>query len=130
ASVLARVWAGSVAANVDLVQMFKSSFNEQLSRKVLAVVDEIREGGRDSQWEHSEKLKSTITEEVRRINPKYGHVSMEFNACRWLLFSNHLSAIPLENGDRRIEVVATDAQPKDPAYCTRLYHALESREYV
>lgn len=130
ASVLARVWAGSVAANLDLVHMFKSSFNDQLSRKVLAVVDEIREGGRDSQWEHSEKLKSTITEEVRRINPKYGHTSMEFNACRWLLFSNHLSAIPLENGDRRIEVVSTDAQPQDPAYYTRLYRALESREFI
>jgi len=130
ASVLTRVWAGAVAANLDLVGMFKSSFNDQLSRKVLAVVDEIREGGRDSQWEHSEKLKSTITEEVRRINPKYGIVSMEFNACRWLLFSNHLSAIPLENGDRRIEVVATEAQPKDSAYYTRLYRAVESREFV
>lgn len=130
ASVLARVWAGSVAANLDLVQMFRNSFNDQLSRKVLAVVDEIREGGRDSQWEHSEKLKSTITEELRRINPKYGHTSMEFNACRWLLFSNHLSAIPLENGDRRIEVVSTDAQPQGPAYYTRLYRALESREFI
>ena len=130
ASVLARVWAGSVAANLDLVQMFKSSFNDQLSRKVLAVVDEIREGGRDSQWEHSEKLKSTITEEVRRINPKYGHTSMEFNACRWLLFSNHLSAIPLENGDRRVEVVSIEARPRDSAYYTKLYKAVESRQFV
>ncbi|CAM5789715.1 hypothetical protein CCAE64S_02440 [Castellaniella caeni] len=130
ASVLTRVWAGSVAANLDVMHMFKSSFNGQLSRKVLAVVDEIREGGRDSQWEHSEKLKSTITEEVRHINPKYGHVSVEFNACRWLLFSNHLSAIPLENGDRRVEVTATDAPPKEPAYYTRLYAALESRVFI
>lgn len=130
ASVLARVWAGSVAANLDLVHVLKSSFNGQLSRKVLAVVDEIREGGRDSQWEHSEKLKSTITEEVRSINPKYGHTSVEFNACRWLLFSNHLSAIPLENGDRRIEVVSTEAPPQGPDYYTRLYRALESREFI
>lgn len=130
ASVLTRVWAGSVAANLDLMQMFKSNFNGQLSRKVLAVVDEIREGGRDSQWEHSEKLKKTITEETRYINPKYGHTSTEFNACRWLLFSNHLSAIPLENGDRRIEVVSTEAQPQGPEYYTRLYQALESREFI
>ena len=130
ASVLARVWAGSVAANLDLVDMFKSSFNDQLSRKVLAVVDEIREGGRDTQWEHSEKLKSTITEEVRRINPKYGLKSTEYNACRWLLFSNHQSAIPLENGDRRIEVVSTDASPKPPEYYARLYNALASREFI
>lgn len=130
ASVLTRVWAGSVAANLDLVGMLRSGFNDRLSRKVLAVVDEIREGGRDSQWEHSEKLKSTITEETRRINPKYGHTSLEFNACRWLLFSNHLSAIPLENGDRRIEVVSTEAAPKSPEYYARLYKLLESPQFV
>jgi hypothetical protein len=94
ASVLTRVWAGSVAANLDLVGVMSSGFNGQLSRKVLAIVDEIREGGRDSQWEHSEKLKSIITEEHRLVNPKYGRQSVEFNACRWLMFSQHLSAIP------------------------------------
>lgn len=130
ASVLSRVWAGSVASNLDLIQMLKGGFNEQLSRKVLAVVDEIREGGRDSQWEYSEKLKSLINEEVRRINPKYGHVSKEFNSCRWLMFSNHLSAIPIENKDRRFEVVALESAPKGPEYYIRLYQALESREFI
>ncbi|GEM_PF-1421659 len=130
ASVLARVWAGSVAVNLDLGGMLRNGFNDRLSRKVLAVVDEIREGGRDSPWEHSEKLKSLITEEVRRINPKYGHTSLEFNACRWLLFSNHLSAIPLENGDRRVEVASNDAPPQDAAYYTRLYKALESPQFI
>ncbi len=45
ASVLTRVWAGSVAPNLDLPQTLKSGFNGQLSRKLLAIVDEIREGG-------------------------------------------------------------------------------------
>tara|TARA_R110000851_G_scaffold165169_2_gene309942 strand:+ start:150796 stop:153264 length:2469 start_codon:yes stop_codon:yes gene_type:complete len=130
ASVLTRVWSGSVAANLDLVRMLKDGFNDRLSRKVLAIVDEIREGGRESQWEHSEKLKSTITEETRRINPKYGHATMEFNACRWLLFSNHLSAIPLENGDRRIEVVMSESEPKGVEYYARVYGALESPQFI
>ncbi|NTV71552.1 MAG: hypothetical protein HGA71_15575 [Azonexaceae bacterium] len=130
ASVLSRVWAGAVAPNLDLVGVMKSGFNGQLSRKVLAIVDEIREGGRDSQWEHSEKLKSIITEEHRLVNPKYGRQSVEFNACRWLMFSQHLSAIPMENTDRRIEVVATEALPKPPAYYVELYAALNDPQFI
>lgn len=130
ASVLARVWPGNVAANCDLVQLLRSGFNGQLSRKVLAVVDEIREGGRDSQWEHAEKMKSLITEEHRVINPKYGRQAIEFNACRWLMFSNHRSAIPMEAGDRRIEVVVTDATPQTGDYYARLYAALDDPGFI
>lgn len=130
ASVLARVWAGSVAANLDLVALLKSGFSGQLSRKVLAVVDEIREGGRETQWEHAERLKSVITEEHRLINPKYGRQSVEFNACRWLMFSNHLSAIPMEDGDRRFEVVSIDAKPRSVDYYERLFAALNKPEFI
>jgi hypothetical protein len=130
ASVLTRVWAGNVAANFDLVAALHSGFNGNLSRKVLAVVDEIREGGRDAQWEHSEKLKSITTEDTRTINPKYGRQSVEFNACRWLLFSNHLSAIPLEDGDRRFEVVQLDAQPRGAEYYTALYRAMNDPNFI
>ncbi len=130
-SVLARVWAGAVAANLDLVSVLKKDgYNGRLSCKVLAVVDEIREGGRDAQWEHSEKMKSIITEETRQINPKYGRQSVEFNACRWLMFSNHLSAIPLEDGDRRIEVVYTEARPRGADYYARLYSVLDDAMFI
>jgi hypothetical protein len=37
ASALSRVWAGSVAANFDLVFTLRTGFNERLSRKVLAI---------------------------------------------------------------------------------------------
>lgn len=130
ASILARVWAGAVAPNLDLPAMLKGGFNGQLSRKVLAVVDEIREGGRDSQWEHSEKLKSAINEETRGINPKYGRQSVEFNACRWLMFSNHLSAIPMEKGDRRFEVVVIDSEPQSPDYYAKLYGVKDDRQFI
>ncbi len=130
ASVLSRVWAGNVAANLDLPRLLKDGFTGQLSCKVLAIVDEIREGGRDSQWEYAEKLKSLITEETRLINPKYGRQTIEYNACRWLMFSNHLSAIPMEAGDRRIEVVSIDAAPQPPEYYEQLYAALKSPEFI
>jgi hypothetical protein len=130
AGVLARVWAGSVASNLDLVAMLKNGFNGQLSRKLLAVVDEIREGGRDSQWEHAEKLKSVITEETRLINPKYGRQTVEFNACRWLMFSNHLSAIPMDANDRRFEVVSLETAPHGASYYKQLYALWESPQFI
>lgn len=130
ASVFARVWPGYVAANLDLPGVLKSGFNGRLSRKLLAVVDEIREGGRDGPWEHAEKLKSIITEETRLVNPKYGRQSVEFNSCRFLLFSNHTSAIPIEMGDRRIEVVSIDAAPRSSDYYAKLYSALHDPGFI
>jgi hypothetical protein len=130
ASVLTRVWAGNVAANVNLPELLSSQYNGMLSRKVLAYVDEIREGARDTQWQHSQKLKSTITAEHRLINPKFGRQSVEYNATRWLMFSNFESALPLEVGDRRIEVVLTEASPQPSDYYTALYGALQDRGFT
>jgi hypothetical protein len=129
ASVLCKVWFGGVAGSFDLVGFFNSGFNGTLSRKVLAVVDEIREGGTDSS-KHAQKLKSIITEATRVINPKYGRQSTEYNCCRWLLFSNHRSAIPLGEGDRRFEVVIYDGEPQSPDYYIKLYGLLRSNDFI
>jgi hypothetical protein len=86
-SVMARVLRGHCAAAFDLVGALRSGFNGELSSKLLAVVDEIREGARADQWEHSESLKQMITAERRTINHKYGLQVVEYNCCRFLLFS-------------------------------------------
>jgi hypothetical protein len=130
ASVLTRVWAGNVASNFNLAGAMKNGFNGPLSRKVLAIVDEINEGARDSHWEHAETLKSMITEETRLINPKYGRQHVEFNSCRLLMFSNHLTALPIENKDRRIEVVVLDAKPQGADYYQQLYGALGDKDFI
>jgi primase-polymerase (primpol)-like protein len=119
--VLARVWPGCAAVNFDLSGMLRSGFNGRLSRKILAVVDEVQEGGSGAKWESAETLKRIITEEYRDINPKYGRTRLEWNACRWLIFSNHNSALPLDNGDRRFNVVRNDAPPKSAAYYANLF---------
>lgn len=130
ASCLARVWAGAVAPNFDLVGCLRSSFNDRLSRKVLAIVDEIREGGRDSAWDHSEQLKSLLVQEVREINPKYGRRRIEYNSCRWLILSNHMAALPLDQNDRRVEVVAIDKAPRPAEAYTKLYQLLDDKLFI
>jgi hypothetical protein len=112
ASVLTRIWRGHVAASFDLVGALRSGFNGELSSKLLAIVDELREGARSDSWEHGETLKKLITEERRTINFKYGQQVTEFNCCRLLAFSNSLAALPVSKTDRRLEIVVFEGEPR------------------
>ena len=128
-SVLTRVWSGYVAASLDLVPLLDGSFNGNISRKLLAIVDEINEGG-STKHSHAQKLRQIVTEEQRHINPKYGRQRVEYNSCRWLMFSNHTGALPLTEDDRRFWVVGHEGSPKDGPYYTRLYHALSDPLFI
>ena len=130
AGILARVWRGRVAAAFNLSQALRDGFTGDLAGRLLAIVDEIREGSHDGEWAHAETLKAWITAEQRTLNPKYGRQSVEFNACRWLLFSNHVSAIPLQAEDRRFEVVAYEGEPKPEAYYARLYGLVNNPAFI
>jgi len=107
----------------------EGQFNQRLSGKLLAVVEEIKEGGRGA-WQHNQRLKSWITEDIRLINPKGHPEYREFNRVRWLMFSNHLSAIPLAQEDRRAEVVICNKDPQDASYYERLYKVREEKGFI
>lgn len=129
-SVLNRVWSGYVASNFNLASMFASGFNGRLSRKILAIVDEIREGGADAKWSNSETLKRIITEDTRTINPKYGEERVEHNTCRWLIFSNHDDALPLDHSDRRFNICKMSGAPRPPNYYAKLFAALKDPHFI
>jgi primase-polymerase (primpol)-like protein len=129
-SVLSRVWRGYVAASFDLAKSLKTGFDGRLSKKLLVIVDEINEGGSNARWENSETLKTLITAEHRSINPKFGYEILEYNAARWLIFSNHTSALPLTEGDRRFNVVRNEKPPMLPEYYKRLYAALKDPGFI
>ena len=130
AGVVARLWPGYGAINFDLSGMLRTGFNDRLSSKLIAVVDEIREGGNDAKWDNAETMKRVITEEYRTINPKFGRIREEFNACRWLIFSNHISALTLDEHDRRFNVVHNEAPPRAPDYYARLYASLKEPAFI
>lgn len=130
ASVLSRIWRGYTAASFDLPGTLATGFNAALSSKLLAYVDELKEGGRDGTYRFSENLKSLITAERRPINEKYGRMWTEYNCCRFLLFSNHMTAIPIDDTDRRIEVAAWEGKKQSPAYYTRLYALLRDDTFI
>lgn len=129
ASVLARVWRGYVAPNVDLPALLDSQYNGSISRRVLAIVDEIQEGGNGNR-RHTNRLTALLNAETRLINPKFGRQFQEFNSCRWLVFSNFLNALPIDNTDRRWRVVTHERAPRPAADYERLYAALADKEFI
>lgn len=130
ASVLARVFKGYVAPNVDLPGLLDSAYNGELSARVLAIVDEVQEGGSEGNYRHAERLKSMINAETRTVNHKYGLKYNEVNACRWLIFSNHQNALPLKDTDRRFRVLMHRAEPRPASVYVHLYAQLQDPEFI
>lgn len=128
-SVLTRVWSGYVAASLDLVSILDGGFNGRMSRKLLAIVDEINEGGSTS-YRHAQTLRQLVTSEHREINPKYGRQHVEYNACRWLMFSNHTGAIPLGADDRRFWIVSHEGGVYPSEYYVYLYRQLRDPLFI
>lgn len=130
ASLLARLWRGQVAPNVDLPALMDSQFNGQLAGRIIAIVDEVQEGAGENPHRNANRLKSIINAEFREINPKFGRQYREHNSCRWLVFSNHLNALPLNDTDRRFRVACHSAPPRTAADYSTLYAALSDVEFI
>jgi primase-polymerase (primpol)-like protein len=131
AGVLCRVLRGYVAAGVDLGKILDGKFNGRLSQKLLGVVDEVREGGTVAQQhQRAERFKSIINEENREIDHKYGAQCIEYNCCRWLMFSQHYDALPFENNDRRVIVVSNPTKRQSPEYYAELYGRLKDEKFI
>lgn len=130
ASVLSRVFRGYVAPNVDLPALLDSPYNGELGGRVLAIVDEVQEGASEGNYRHAERLKSMVNAEMRTVNNKYGMKYVEFNTLRWLVFSNHKNALPLNDEDRRFRVVMHKAPPRSPEMYERLYALLQDVEFI
>jgi len=130
ACALARVFAGHTSLGFDLGSSVKSGFNDELSQTLLAVVDELHEGGPGGMSKPlAEKLKSMLVETTRVINPKFGRKHIEFNSCRFLMFSNHEAALPLADNDRRVVVIQNPTERKPATYYQRLYALLDQEGF-
>jgi Family of unknown function (DUF5906) len=130
ASMIVRTLRGHVAAGVSLPELLDGTFTGRLSEKLLAIVDEAKEGSGERRYQRGQTLKRLITEEHRHINRKYGLQSVEKNCCRWLMLSNHLDAIPFDNTDRRVIVIANPTKRKESAYYERMFGLLDDHNFI
>lgn len=131
ASLLARVFPGECRLGFDLAGMLNSGFNGPLSRRTLVVVDELKAADSGySAANHAQQLKAMLTTEVRTINPKFGRVHHEHNVARFLMFSQHDDALPLEKYDRRVIVIDNPTERRSPAYYADLYAKLDDPDFI
>lgn len=130
ASMLVRALRGHVASGVAMAQLLDGGFNGRISQKLLATVDEVKEGGGEDTYRRAQTLKRLITEEHRRINHKYGLQITEKNCCRWLMFSNHYDALPFDKFDRRIIVIKNPTERKEPSYYEEKYNLLDDPLFI
>jgi len=110
--------------------LINGGFNGALAGRVIAIVDEIRAGAREDAYMMEGKIRNMLTEETRYIKPKYGREYVEHNACRWLLYSNHKNAIPMDDGDRRWDVVHLSTAPRAEHIYAYLYGLLEHPAFI
>jgi len=130
ASVISRLWRGYVAPSVDMDALINGGFNGALAGRVIAIVDEIRAGAREDAYMMEGKIRNMLTEETRYIKPKYGREYIEHNACRWLLYSNHKNAVPMDDADRRWDVVHLSAAPRAEHIYVYLYGLLDQPAFI
>lgn len=130
--ILSRVLRGFMAGNVSLQAILRpGGFNEELSERLLATVDEIQEGRSTvDPWKLAQAFKSLMTEETRRVNVKHERLILEKNCCRWLVCSNHFDAIPLDDGDRRVIVIENPSQPAPPEWFAYLHSIMDCPEFI
>lgn len=130
AKILGKVFVGYTALAFPLAATLRDGFNAGLAGKVLAVVDEIDEGHSHRKHQMAQDLKQLITEEVRAINQKFVSKYEEVNNCRWLIFSNSSAALPLEDEDRRFNVVQYDGEPQEASYYQELYAMADDAAFI
>lgn len=109
---------------LPLKRILDGSFNGELDRAVLGIVDEIREGGGDY-WKHAETLKSFLSEKTRIINQKYRVPYETQNFLGVMMFSNHIDALPIPEEDRRHYVARCTTTPRGADYFDLIYDALK-----
>ena len=124
------MWAGHVALDFNLIGAIRDGFSGRLSRKLLTVVNEIAAAQIRDRYEFAQRIKGMVTDETIEINPKFGRRHLEFLLTRWIIFSNHIAAMPLDDHDRRFCVARNPDTPRDPAYYARLYGLLGEREFI
>lgn len=87
-----------------------NKFNDYIDRKLLIIVEEAHMQGRR---EMMDVLKPLITNPRVEIQPKGGKKRMIDNWTRWIFFTNHKDAFPIDLKNRRYAIFYTRQQTKE-----------------
>lgn len=100
---------------------FETAHNGWQMRTKLITCEEVRSLSAAA----ARKLHGWITQGRLKINEKNMPQLTIPDVIAYLFFSNKMDALPLDDSDRRYQIEATEAKPKDRAYYVRLYDGLD-----
>ena len=122
-SVLFRKIFGEHNCSTVSAQRLLSGWTDFIAEKLFVTSHEVE----TSDTAAITELKTLITEERVRVNAKYARTYETDNRANFLLLSNKLSALRLENGNaRRFLVIYNDAAPKEKEYYTALFNVINN----
>jgi len=130
ASMLVRMLRRYVAPDLDMEAILEGRYNDQMSKKLLLIFNEVYEPGGAARHRRGTKLRELVNPEHRHINPKCERQHVEYNFARWLCFSNFEEAIAFDTDDNRLVIVENPSVRQSPAYYERLYAAQEDKQFV
>ena len=128
-ALLRKLFGPRHAVECDLHKLVADSFNSILSGAITITCNEVKAPAQE-RFSQKDRLKSLFTDEVAEINPKYQPRRIEKLCARFLMCSNREDALPLDESDRRVYVVACADKPKEPAYYAQLYGRLHDPVFV
>ena len=103
-----------------LMSAVKSNFQDWALGKRLALIHEVKESNNHNLDNH---LKSFISEDELHLNIKYGSVIVA-NHLHFMMFSNHRYPFPMEEGNRRIWYVHSNATRQPKEYYNEFHRAV------
>lgn len=92
----------------------ESQFNDWASRKLFMIADEVV--ARQELYHVKNKMKSFVTGEWIRINPKTVAAHDEKNHCNLVYLSNETQPLPIDQDDRRHFVIWTPMKLEEDGY--------------
>lgn len=101
--------------------MFGKTFNKFLANKQLVLINELQEIRPNERHALVSKLKSYITESVQEIEEKGRDTYTIETYANFIVFSNYIDAIDVEDRSRRMHVHINRSAPRNPAYYQKLH---------
>lgn len=83
------------------------NFSSWAEGSVLKIVEELKMHGHN-RYDAANKLKPLLTNDMISVEGKGSNQRMVRNTASYLIFTNHIDAVPLHDGDRRYGVLSVD----------------------
>lgn len=107
----------------------EDGFTGYLNQSVLCFLDEVYEASKE-RYRVNDRMKTLLSDSYQDVNLKYGLQMMQMIYTRFMLMSNHVDCIVIDQLDQRLEVFINRSVPKQKSHYSKLYELLKSQDFL